>query len=226
MKVDGYGVHGLDVPERPEGRVHRDRGGERFSVDGASSADRPGGDEPHPLYGDRAGARRRQPVRSLRRGEGRHAVQEHRAEDAHAVELSEFHFDLDGFDPDEGGGGGGGEDAEDAAEDRAAAAADFEALSAHLLRLGGPVREVTLYLPSLGQVTARLEAGAISILASVPRRLAAAVRKGERELRKQMGDLGLRIGQIQIMERDEPQEARRGEAPRHFGARGLVDVMA
>jgi hypothetical protein len=226
MKVDGIGMQSLGVPERPDGRVHRDRGGERFSIDGASGAERPGGDDPHPMYSDRVGGRRRQAARALRRNENVHGPKDHHAEETRLSEFSEFHFDLEPLesgDPDEGGGG---EDEEGAAEERAAAAADFEALSAHLLRLGGPVREVTLYLPSLGQVTARLEAGAISIIVSVPRRLVGAVRRGEKELCQQMGALGLRIGHIQIMERDEPQELRRSEAPRHWSARGLVDVMA
>ncbi|MCS6915118.1 MAG: hypothetical protein RMK29_13970 [Myxococcales bacterium] len=222
MKVEGIGLPALSLPERGELRGVRERAGaERFSIDGIAGADRPGADDAHPLVADRLATRRRGMARAVRRMDGPHAVREVPTEEARAAERTEFHAGLDPADPDEDPAPG----EQAAEEEQAAAAADFEALSAHLLRLGGPIREVTLYLPSLGQVSARLEAGAISIFLNVPRRLVAAVRRGERELRAQMSRLGLRIAQIQIREHDEP--GGKPEAPlRYVAAHGLVDVMA
>jgi hypothetical protein len=218
MIVGGIGPAAAPVQDRGESRPLREReGGERFTVDRAEAAT--SGDERRPLYTDSIGQGRRRTAGRI----ARRVSELHPAHKEHGPE------EVRRRDPEPRGGGKGGEEPAGERPDPAeGTAADFEALSQHLMRLGGPIREVTLHMPALGQVTARLQAGGISIEARVPRRLADAVRRGEPELRRRMEQIGLRVAHLQITPQDGPERERpEGAAlPRTRPAHGLVDVMA
>lgn len=228
MNIESIGLQRPDLADPTELRGLRDEG-RRFSVDHLSGPDAPHEVDRALSQSERANEnRRRPPVRYSRRTSEIHAQKEvHGKEEAQRTERGELRIGPGEYSqPEEEGGsgpGGTGEDQEHAAD------ADFEALTAHLLRLGGPIREVTLYLPSLGRVTARMDAGAISIVVDVPRSLLPAVRRGEKDLVEQMGRQGLRIARLEIEVHDdaEPEERRSRQGLRTaWPTRGLVDVMA
>jgi hypothetical protein len=224
MRIDRIG---LAAPEGSERAQRGQERGEVFHVDRPPGAESPADGEQGAFYAERIGQGRRRVMVQRGRRAGDVNGRQHVAEEPTTRAQAELHGSLD-LDP--GEGGGPGEGGEVAGGDAAAegARADFAALTTHLTGLSGAVREVTLYLPSLGQVTARLEAGAISVTARVPRRLVDAVRRAEGELQERMAQAGLRISQLQIIPQDDPpaqQQAReRRPAPRD-GLR-LVDVMA
>lgn len=233
MRIQGIGIAAAEGGERAQRGQER---GEVFHVDRPGGAESPADGEQGAFYAERIGNGRRRVMvqRGRRAGDvyGRQHVTEEPAARARADAYGLWS---------RGRGGPGDADADADADANAdagdgdavteAARADFAALTTHLSGLSGAVREVTLYLPSLGQVTARLEAGAISVTARVPRRLAEAVRRAEGELQERMAQAGLRISQLQILPQDDPpQPPQRQAAPERRPAprdgQRLVDVMA
>ncbi len=230
--IERVGSDSLEIAPHSEDRYRRGHKGERFSIDKRGGAEDPGAPEGSTGRGERTGAGRRRPsVRYAKRAGEMHGAREHTHEDSFKVEEAEFNLDF--FQGDEGSGGtgtsengeGGGGQGGDA-EDRATAS-DFEALTTHLLNLQEPIREVTLYLPALGRVTARTEAGAINIILDVPRRLLGAVRRGQKEMQERMIRQGLNVARILLETHEEEEPAPAGvRDPGSWPARGLVDVMA
>lgn len=195
-------------------RVDRAEGGE--STDGRE------------LLGvERAGVGRKRPMARPLRRIGEHGSKHAHLDEVKVTRRESLSFSMEDHEAPPGEEEAGAAEQGGEAEE---ASADFMTLANHLSRLDGLTREVTLYLPSLGRVTARQEAGALTILACVPRRLVAAVRRGEAELQQRLAHAGLKVAQIKISSQADPGEEAPAASSKQreplFSHSSLVDVMA
>ena len=171
-------------------------------------------------------ARRRVPLRFGRRISEIHRRSEHAIEETQRKDPHEHGFGAQQEAPGQDDSGASPEESESEPSGQEEGR-DFLELQAQLARLPHqPAQEVTLYLPSLGRISARTTADGVMVELAVPLRRLAALQRGQEDLRQRLQRAGIVVSSLVLrvlpayLEDDDEPLAETG------GAHGLVDVLA